>query len=369
MLKRLFEWYRVVNPNPNDETLEKRKASALALLEHLTKASDYDLLFPCIAGIANGFDSKLHQDSEIVKLAVEAIREHQPAFPQDLSENALELRMLCATTIGEILSLRLQKGIGSDTSSALIASLITSALSIRPLPAEKHLNAVLKELGGLAKDVSERDSLERRNRPGFSFENFNKVQTTALAAFWTALLPEIQNCVQHLQQQADVDREELDVLWWMYTGISLTTESAIDDLEPGAISLCCGAELANLVVTPPTRSSRQMVSRVIRDHRKKNTAPQISLKQLAADWKPELWALLTPNEGKLKTMIQTYPVLFPLSWICIRLHESQGTSVWGEELNKKTGIPEKRELSFEDWGIQVFNERITQRTYVKILEA
>jgi len=369
MLKRAFEWHRVVNPNPSDEMVEKRKASAHALLEHLTGASDYNLLFSCIAGVVNGFDSKLHQESAIVKLAVDLIRKSQPAFPEDLSENAMDVRMLCATAIGEILSLRLQNDTETDNRSALIASLITSALAVRQPLTDKHLNAVLKELVVVSRDVSERDSLERRNREAFSFDGFNEIKTAALPAFWSSLLPEIQRCVQHLQQQADVDREELDVLWWMYTGFSVTTKCPLDDLNPGAISFCCGAELANLVVTPPTRSAREMVTRVIRDHRQKKTSSEISLKQLVADWTPELWPLLAPNDGKLKMIVQACPVLFPLSWICIRLHESQGTSVWGEELNKKTGIPEGRELSFEHWGIQVFNERIAQRTCAKVVEA
>jgi hypothetical protein len=41
MLTRLFEWYRVVNPNPSDDIIEKRKASASALLEHLTANVDH----------------------------------------------------------------------------------------------------------------------------------------------------------------------------------------------------------------------------------------------------------------------------------------------------------------------------------------
>jgi hypothetical protein len=369
MITRLFEWYRVVNPNPSDDLIEKRKASASALLEHLSADVGHSLLLPCIVGVVKGFDAKFDQDSEIVKLAVDAIQKRQPAFPQDLSENALEVRMLCSTAIGEILHLRLQTSAAADDRSALIASLVTSALPIRPPCREKHLNSVLKELTGLAKDVSERDSLERRNRKAFSFGELEEVKTAALASFWASLLPNLENCARHLQQQAAVDREELDVLWWMYTGFSVTTETALEDFKPGAISLCCGAELANLVVIPPTRSSRDMVRRVIRDHRKKTSPREITLIQFAADWKDQLLPLLASNDGTMKKLVQTYPAIFPLSWICSRLIESQGTATWGDELNTKTGIPEVRELSFEDWGIQVFNERIAQRTYGKILEA
>ncbi|MGO8928275.1 MAG: GTPase-associated system all-helical protein GASH [Limisphaerales bacterium] len=368
MLSKLFEWYRVVNASPSDDIIEKRKASATALLEHLASAPDYELLLACVTGAVNGFESGFDQKSNIVTLVVESIRKHQPAFPEDLSENALELRMSCATVMGEILNRSLQSTDTPDGRSLLAASLFTSAIPAHPPIRARHLQTVLNELARMAKDVTERGSLDRRKRVGFFLQEFDEIKAAALPTFWEGLSTKLKSCLTNLQQQAAAHREELDVLWWMYTGFSTKAGKALEDLEPGELSFCCGAELANLVMPPPTRSSSQMVRRAIRDHCKTNGGLEMSLKKLAVAWRGDLLPLLAPDEGVVKQLVQTHPPLLPISWLCNRLRESGGAAGWGEEFAVKTGIPDGRQLSLEDWGVQIFNERIAQRSYLGILE-
>ena|ERR1043165_9403800 len=173
MLTKLFEWYRVVNSDPKDETIAKRTAAAQDLLGKLDAASDFKLLTACVAGVVNGFGSVFDQKSDIVVVCVECIRKHQPAFPEGLSENALELRVLCSVAIGEILSRSLQPKSKIDNDSLLAASLIFAALPVRAVIKTKHLQTILDELNGLADKVLQHCSLSRRKRTTLSFDELD----------------------------------------------------------------------------------------------------------------------------------------------------------------------------------------------------
>ena len=104
MLRRTFEWYRVVNPTPTSEVIENRKAAARDIMAAIDDAEDWGLAFDCASGAVAGFEAGFTQDSDVVKSLVGAIRAHDSSFPEDLTENALELRVCAALALGEMLA-------------------------------------------------------------------------------------------------------------------------------------------------------------------------------------------------------------------------------------------------------------------------
>jgi len=62
-------------------------------------------------------------------------------------------------------------------------------------------------------------------------------------------------------------------------------------------------------------------------------------------------------------------MLLPLSWLCLRLQESQGASGWEAELQSKTGLAADHELTPGELAAQVFLERQAQRVYQSIVKA
>lgn len=369
MLDRVYEWYRMVDPDPSSETLEKRKASVMDFVGRLTaeEDKDYKLLIACTAAVVNGFETGFSQDSPLVEAVVKAIRDHQPAFPKDLSENALELRACCAISLGELLARSQQEG--QRRHALLVSSLLRSAVPIRPSTREKHLRRVLEELCVAASSVEEQAAITRRQRRPVSLEALEKITAPAdVPTFWKSLLPAMRACFAALQDQAAADREELEVLWWLYAGFSTAARQPLPRLDPGVAALCCGGELANLVLIPPLESTREMVRRETERGKKTPALLVKSLEQFSLQWEDPILALLAPDDGPAQQLVRGYPALLPLSWQCVRLRESNRSTGWIEEFQRKTSISPKQARGPADWAVQAFNERVSQRIYAEFTQ-
>src|ERR1700694_2650860 len=157
MLNRAFEWYRIVNAQPTSQTIDNRKAAVGDVVKAIDDAENVDLALSCAAAVVAGFENNFTQDSPLVKALVHAIRTHESAFPQDLSENALELRATAAIILGEIMA----RG-GGDPDSLLIASVLQSGLGGRPAPKGKYLKQLLDDLREAAAQVVNSGALLRR---------------------------------------------------------------------------------------------------------------------------------------------------------------------------------------------------------------
>ena len=98
MLDRAFEWYRIVNALPTSQTIDNRKAAIVDLISSIDDADDQSIALDCACGVVAGFDQTLGHDAQTVQTLVSKLRAHESAFPQELSENALELRA-CARCV------------------------------------------------------------------------------------------------------------------------------------------------------------------------------------------------------------------------------------------------------------------------------
>lgn len=369
MLKKMFEWYRIVNPNPDDTILEKRKLAVTELIKRLSESEDYNLLIACTSGVANGFETNFKQESEIVEAVVGLIREHQPAFPVDLSENALELRACCAIALGEILTQNENQDKVAREDAELVASLFVSAIGIRPKITQKYLRVVIQALEQISFGVLESIAQDRRQRTAINYDGLDKVPPNAnIPAFWDGLRPILKSYFSLIDRQNAADREELDVLWWLYNGFSEIVNQPLIALSPAIAAICCGAEIADKVLLPPLESVRQMVLQATERGRKRSALVAVPLTEIAAEWKEKILSTLIPTNTGPQEIIKRFPPLFPLSWLCSRLQESQGSPGWSQEFKLKTGIPASQSCEPGKIAMQAFNERIAQRVCLHLYE-
>ncbi len=351
MLSRTFEWYRIVNPRPSSQTIDNRNAAAQDIVKAIDEAEDWHLLLGCAAGVVAGFEKRFAQDSPVVQCLVGAIREHESAFPQDLSENALALRACAAIAIGEILVRSGDEAPGPD--ALVISSVLRSGLGPRPSPKARHLRQVLEELDAAATKVLSSGGLLRRQL----------VVQPPEAADPSAL----NKAIKKIVQQSAIDREELNVLWWMFAGTSTTNGQPIAAMKTGEAVLCCGAELGSQCLLPPTSSLEAMVRRAYEAGRNLQGMKDRDIEALAADWKGESPHVLVPDEDA-QNYARKYPSLFPLSWLCDRLLTSKGATGWTTEFERMTHIPANHSRSPANWAIQVFRERVAHRAIMDSVE-
>lgn len=389
MLKRLFEWYRLVSPTPDDTLVERRTGAVKDLLGKLSNATDYKLLIDCTAAAANGLGA-FDQSSQLVRSVVECIRNHQPAFPQDLSENALDLRACCAVAVGELLT-RYQSGDGvRDKDARLAAVLIVPAFGLRSRLKQKYLQATLDELHAAAVATLQRAAVAKRERQGVNLKKLEGIKVAAvntaaattpktpvaatdedidkkLTALWKKLLPALKESFASVERQAAADREELEVLWWLYNGVSEGLDQPLSALKPGTAAVCCGVEVADRLVVPPLASVRQMVAHGTDKNRTSDDTSAKSLEELVGQWEREVAGLLMPADTELQRDVRRHPALLPLSWLSLRLHEGNHAAGWNQEFEMKTGAALSDTHKPAELAVQAFNERVAQRLYTALV--
>ena len=352
MLSRLYEWYRIVNPQPSSDTVDRRTLAAKNLIKLMDEAENFDLVLGCAEAVVGGFDSGFAQGSPTVQAVVSSIKTHDSAFPQDLTENAVELRAIAAVAIGELLLRNEDEADKAPAEEArLVSAIVQSGLHLRPAPKARFVKQLLDELLNASRTVLTHAAEQSRLRVATIDQLVKTLQDK----------PEnVATSIQELTRQAAIDREELNILWWMFAACSSTTGVAFLEMAPGAAALACGAELGGLCLLPPARSHEAMVRRAFVAGRSKPLAER-TLDKIVAEWDVSLLRLLATDEAAITA--QTYPMLFPLSWLSDRLLSSHSATGWAPEFEKKTGLSASASYSHIAIAEQAMIERATQREY------
>jgi hypothetical protein len=369
MLSRTYEWYRIVNSSPTTQTIDNRKEAIRTVVDTLDEARDLDGALGFAAGVVAGFEMNFTQNSPVVQALVRAIRARESAFPEDLSENALELRACAAVVVGEIIAP------GDDQvpkAMALpVAAALRSGLGARPSSAERFLAQVLHELDDVAAKALALAALSRRQPQTELAQRFDNLQEmadlSALSAAWKSFIPALRGAMKEITAQSAIDREEIDVLWWMFGGASITTGKPMAEMAAGAAALCCGAELGSQCLVPPSPAFEAMVRRAYETGRKPDEMSKKSLTSVAADWHGQLASVLVPDEAT-RALARKYPLLFPLSWLCDRLLSSMGARGWADEFKRMTNMSPSHVLPPASWAVQALRERVACRAYAELIE-
>ena len=266
MLRRTFEWYRVVNPMAPSAVIDNRQAAAHDIRTAIAHAEGWSLALDCASGAVGGFEAGFTQDSHVVQSLVGAIRAHDSSFPEDLTDNALELRVCAALALGEILA-------ANASDAAVIGSLLRSGFGVRPAPAGRFLKQMVGELmSASAKALSDAAELRRQRLVDIGRDLRELPEPSDYETAWNGLVPAVRATFDEVGKQSAMDREEINILWWMFAGTS-TLGQSFAKMPVGAAALCCGAELGSLCLLPPTSSHEAMVRARTRQDERRMTSP------------------------------------------------------------------------------------------------
>jgi hypothetical protein len=360
MLNKTLEFLRIVDAHPPDEKIRNRKESAQELLPQVDV--DAGLLMEFVQGAISGFGSApFTQDSKSVGALVKSIKSRDETLPLDLKENNVELQALAGITLGELLT---QQPKGIPTGSAVLAAMcFKSALSLRPVVKEKHLRAMLDTLLEASDaDLRTAAQLRRKQNKGALQKLETLKKTEPPADTWEVLFPTVRKAMVEASNQAAIDREELETLWWMFASYSDLESKPLAKLNAFNAAFCAGIELAERALLPPVPSTVGMIRRAVVADRKAATLAPIALQEAAKAWTARMIDTLCPADGSHNNDILQYPSIFPISWACHRLRNSGEEAITlGKEFTKATGIPVDAAQSPNDWGCQAFRERVIQR--------
>jgi len=360
MLNQTLEFLRIADSQPTDEKVRNRAESAKGLLEAVVK--DHNLLLQFVLGVVTEFSAApFTQESPAVTQLITAIKNQDATLPLDVTENAVELRALAGIVVGELL---MQRTNGDPSTSAILAALsLRSALTLRPSAKDKFIRWMLDTLVKASDDVLQTAGLNRRKRGMPSLQKLAALkEVTAATDLWEVVMPVIKKTVREVTAETEVDREEVETLWWMFGAHSELENKPLVDLEPAAAAFCAGIELAERSLLPPSQGATAMVKRAVESGRKPTSLAATSFQDAAKYWSASMLAALAPTDGTISDAIAHYPALLPLSWSCNRLRDSKGGGQkLGKDFTVVTGLSAGHTLAPTDWGAQVFREKVLQR--------
>jgi hypothetical protein len=163
----------------------------------------------------------------------------------------------------------------------------------------------------------------------------------------------MEELLQSLKAHREVDREELNILWWFYRGASTHLSKPLEALTPGAAAVSAGAELGEVALLPPLAGMRDMAAHAVRNN---DGGGAISAEQLVSHVSDDVLSILPRRDEKVLAFTRQFPAIFPVAWLFLRLRESKRVPGWAGEYRQLTGRPATEALPIADWARHVFDE-------------
>lgn len=361
MLKKTFEWLRAADLKPDDNMVATRTKAAGDFMELIRASEDFRLLVGSVCAAVGGCE-RLGEQSSVVATVLECVRAQQPAFPGALSENALHLRLVCCLGLGELLETPDED---LDSYKLMAASLLLAGLGVKAKEGGRHLDSVFDELGDAARANLQTQAVAAREQQDLDWDRFEELGKIVgdPPNFFKKLLPFLREMIETLDKRNQFDREELEVMWWLYNGYSDRLGRPIRQAAPFLAAAAIGCEVADRVVPPATAGLSELVAQAAARDRTSAQTKAKTLDKIVTDLGGDGWALLLPRSDSVTRLVRVAPPILPLTWLCMRLKESNGASGWDEESKSKTGLTSDRELTPSALADQVFVERQAQRMY------
>jgi hypothetical protein len=357
MLGQIADHSRIVSPTPTDGYVKQRREAAEKLVAD--DALSIEILEALVEFAVFGVPSKRgERQVGAANALIMTIQEFQPSFAADVDANQLDLRLVAAVVVGERLR--------SDPTGAInvyLASLIISALLLQPLPQETYVARLVQELVKVAKaalDESSEKLRERRPWPKkkdieITGGDHNLVAKSAKTAF--------ESLLDAVASNAKADREELDVLWWVFGGRSARTEVRFDSMPDGERAFLAAIELSERMLMPPIPTAQHLLGSLIANE------TQLTISKLVEQLQKGTLAALVQDKRGVESVLDAHAALLPLSWLATRLLESDLSPGWQHEFEKKTKLRADAPATLGDWGRQVFAECVAHRLGIPLLNS
>lgn len=368
MISKVYEWLRAADLNPDDHMVTTRTSAVEDLVTRIRESSDYDLLLDTVTAAVGGC-KRLGEQSSSFATILECVRTQAPAFPSGIEENGLHLRIICCLGLGQLLNSDDEDS--PDKDELLSASLLTAGLGLKQKEAGRHLDDVFAELEGIARANLQRQAVAMRERVDLDWQEFDGLKSAASDPpnFNQRLLPAVKSLLQGIERQHQLDREELEVMWWLYNGYSEDLGKRLKAATPHLAATAIGSAVAGRISPPATIGITELVAQSATRDRAAAQLKAKGLGKIAVELGEAGRKLLLPSNESLRKIVSTRASLLPISWLCLRLHESQGVAGWEAELQSKAGLASDYEMTAEKLAVQVFTECQAQRVYNSLVRA
>ncbi|MBV1776006.1 hypothetical protein KSF73_09805 [Burkholderiaceae bacterium DAT-1] len=332
---------RIFITDPSDDLVDKRTAAITKLTAALSKKGRLPEILQLASSVAAGVIDPNRLSTTLATEVEAAIKERSTAFDRDGNELEVLICLLLA------MCLRLENheaGATLQSSNESWAAAVWSALSFQPSRSEPKLEALRHELMAKAQALvlaSGENSRRRLEVPDFSIEggdesdDEDESQEDDIAQFKEDFMAGTEATIEALRTNADLDREELDLLWWALGDWSGLLDMRLSTLSAPTAAVTCGIEIGRALRKLPASAHKHLALRNITED-----AEPLNL--------PELIEAIGTQKEKLlsafanRQWLSEFPEVFPL------LHALQTGRTSADGSNQKR--------SLRDWGARALLE-------------
>jgi len=293
---------RIFDSTPTDDLVEKRTASLKDIQSIFTKKNTAPELFQVANNLACIINKEVDKVEDLVKKIETAIRNKSKAFSAEGQELQLSV---CA----QLAAIQLMETTPIETDKIQCADVIAiglwSALTFQAPQSAAKLESLRLELLQQCQRIVRARAEAARKRiqvPNASFKEPEEFNATKVG---DAFKEGLEETINALRINAAIDREEIDLLWWVLAGWSKLLDRRFSSSQSQAsIAVASGLEVGKMLRSMPVEAHFHLALRHVND------AQNISLIDLLIALGDDIQKLAASYIGN--PIIEACPEIFPL---------------------------------------------------------
>lgn len=293
---------RIFDPNPNDDLVTKRTSAIKDISARYSKARPVLDIFKSANDLAQAVDAKGSLSETLTKEVVAAVSKTATAFIAD----GQNLQITVCGLLGALQSLDGAKpSTGNLMTHDVFSVGLWLALSFQAPRKEPKLESLRVELLQKAQEFTLLTAAGARQRipvPDVTFAAPAQFDAPSVGESFTA---GAKATINALRANAIVDREEIDLLWWILADWSKLLDRRFSGSDTvAAVAVASGLEAGGMLRGMPAHAHHHLVLRHVG-----KMAP-ISLPELLASIGDDRERLIAPYVDN--SIVTAFPAIFPM---------------------------------------------------------
>jgi hypothetical protein len=249
---------RIFEAMPSDDLVTKRVAVAKDLGGKFAKDTNVDALLAVVDGVARGSVKGGAMPEPMATLVETSIRDQSTAFVR--ADNELQLATMGILGLDQAITAA--KPSASLSAGDVLATATWLALSFQPPSADLKLEALRTEVLASARTLCLESASRARVRKPIAEVNLDAIAD--LAEAHTKIKTAVDGPITALRENAIIDREEIDFLWFALGDYSPSMKRQLSVLSPPVAALAAGFDAAQKLRRLPGEGHKHVVLRHVR---------------------------------------------------------------------------------------------------------
>ena len=253
---------RIFDKEPSDDLVNKRATIIGTTAEKLLKLKSYADEFQVAEDISIALETRgVRVPDERANEVAEAIRSESSAFDRE----GQDLQILTCLMLAALKAIEDAAPTASGWGKPeAIAVSMWLALGIQPPRTEPRLEALRAELTEASRSLINSSAEASRSRTEVP-DPAVKITELSDAKVAESVNSGLLKSIEALRQNAALDREELDMLWWSLGDWSTLQQQSFRQLSPQIAAITAGIEASNLLRRLPCEGYKHLALRHVVD--------------------------------------------------------------------------------------------------------